>query len=128
MPSSESSNFLVIGKDHNDPKPSIILVALNKKEIKEVYGFQSAEEYMMDLTEYFESKPEYQLINGLDSIKIDNKATFLSNFKLTKDSIQLSQSYSATDLEDIYFGIVATNGNKESQVEIEKIISSINFK
>ena len=116
---NDETQFLIINKEKSNFKSNIILLGLDKNQYREIYGFQSAEHYMVGLTDNFKSKPEYRLISAMDSVKIDERTFFVSRFMLVKGDKEYKQSC---------FGIVATEDYKELEPEVEEIIKSIKFK
>jgi hypothetical protein len=125
---NDESQFLIINKVKDNFKPNIILLALDKKQYKDNYGYETAEQYMNSLTDNFKSKPDYELISGTESVQIDGRVFFVSKFILKKGDKNYKQTYYAADIDNYFLGIVSTDDNSQLEPEVESIIQTIKFK
>lgn len=125
---NDTSQFLIIHKIEENFKPNIILLALDKRLYRDEFGFQTAEQYMISLTDNFKAKPDYELISSMDKVNVDSHVFHKSEFLLLKDDKEYRQCYYTTDIDDYYLGIVTTVDNKDLEPEIDKIVQSIKFR
>jgi len=124
----DESQFLIIHKIKEKFKPNIVLLSLDKKQYKEMYGYQTVEQYMNDLTEHNKSKPDYKLLSPLEKMSIDKHIFYVCKFVLLKGDKEYRQSFYTTDIDNYYLGLVATDDNRELEPEVETTIKSIKFK
>ena len=124
---NDETQFLVISKTQKDFTPSIILLGFDKKIYKDEYGFATAKDYMKGLIENYRNKPRYQFISEQSDL-VDGKEIMSSTFLLDEDIKGVTQTYYVADIGDFYFGIVSTDKEKGSELEINGIINTIKFK
>ena len=125
---NDTTQFCIIQKVEESFKPNIILLALDKRLYRENYGFQTAEQYMISLTDNFKSKQDYKLASSMDKVEVDSHAFYKSEFLVLKGDRKYRQCYYATDIDDYYLGIVTTADNDDLEPEIEKTVQSIKFR
>ena len=82
LPTKDESQFLIIHKVRENFKPNIILLALDKKLYKDMYGYQTVEQYANDLAEHNKSKPDYKLLSSLEKVIIDKHVFYVCKFLL----------------------------------------------
>jgi hypothetical protein len=128
LTTTDESQFLIIHKVKENFKPNIIFLSLDKKQYKDIYGYQTVEQYMNGLIEHNKAKPDYKLISPLEKVSIDTHIFYVCKFLLLKGDKEYQQSFYTTDIEDYYLGLVATDDNRQLEPEVETTIKSIKFK
>jgi hypothetical protein len=126
--SNDESQFLVISKIRNDFEPSIILFVLNKQFYTKQFGYGSAREYLDGLTQHYIAKAEYELLSKMNSIKIDDRYFYYSEFMLLNGEKKIKQITGVAEMEEYFLAFVATDNLNNIEPEIWTTIKSLKFK
>ena len=128
LPTTDESQFLIIHKIKENFQPNIIFLALDKEQYKNMYGYQTVEQYAKSLMEHNKSKSDYKLLSAPVKVSIDKHVFYASKFLLLNGDKEYLQSFYLADINNYYLGLVATEENNNPEPEIETIIKSIKFK
>lgn len=104
-------SFLIIHKIKENFQPNIIFLALDKEQYKNIYGYQTVEQYAKSLMEHNKSKSDYKLLSSLAKVSIDKHVFYTSKFLLLNGGKEYRQSFYTTDINSHYLGLVATDDN-----------------
>lgn len=123
----DEGQFLIISKIKPDFQPSIILFVLDRNFYTSKYGYSTAEKYVRGLTDHYLDNQEYELISQMNSLKIDDRYFYYSEFSLTNGGKKVKQISGVTEMDEYYLAFVATDNLNDVDPEIWQTIKSINF-